>query len=328
MSAGTLPRTAFAHWLVLLMGWVWLGEQGQRLGWSLAGGVLAVVLWWTLRVLVVQHMAGVFWPRSAPVVLGAATALGAWFVGQASHAGLLAVAVLWALWSALLEVRQPRSATAGAPVAAALLTWAAVFHPLPGLGPGASVALVLLIAALASTPTRLEPATAPTGDALPQTAMGLMMGSLWLSSAWCSSAGPGGAGANAIGLHLLMMTALPLLCRSGGLTANGHPLARQALVLTACVALWLGDAPLHGLTGMALLVLACAMPRQNGQGVWAMALLGPALLLAVGIWSPLLGPQALQRGYGLLACVALASLLHQGWRTWRGGLARPGRVSI
>jgi hypothetical protein len=25
-----------AHWTLLLLGWLWLGEQGSRLGWSLA----------------------------------------------------------------------------------------------------------------------------------------------------------------------------------------------------------------------------------------------------------------------------------------------------
>ena len=40
---------ALARWTALLMGWVWLGAQGQRLGWSVASGVLPVALWWALR---------------------------------------------------------------------------------------------------------------------------------------------------------------------------------------------------------------------------------------------------------------------------------------
>ena len=36
-----------AHWTLLLLGWLWLGEQGSRLGWSLASGVMPVALWWT-----------------------------------------------------------------------------------------------------------------------------------------------------------------------------------------------------------------------------------------------------------------------------------------
>ena len=38
-----------AQWTVLLLGWLWLGEQGMRLGWSMASGVLAVAVWgWRL----------------------------------------------------------------------------------------------------------------------------------------------------------------------------------------------------------------------------------------------------------------------------------------
>jgi hypothetical protein len=33
---------ALARWIVLLLGWVWLGAQGQRLGWALASGVVPV----------------------------------------------------------------------------------------------------------------------------------------------------------------------------------------------------------------------------------------------------------------------------------------------
>jgi hypothetical protein len=40
-----------AHWLVLLLGWLWLGEQGMHWGWPLASGVLAVALWWAVRLL-------------------------------------------------------------------------------------------------------------------------------------------------------------------------------------------------------------------------------------------------------------------------------------
>jgi hypothetical protein len=33
-----------AQWTLLMLGWLWLGEQGSRLGWSLASGVMAVAL--------------------------------------------------------------------------------------------------------------------------------------------------------------------------------------------------------------------------------------------------------------------------------------------
>lgn len=331
--------TSFAHWVVLLLGWVWLGEQGQRLGWSLAGGVGAVALWWGLRVLLVQRMAGRGWPLRAPLVLGVVTAAGALWIGQGSHAGLLVVAVLWGLWSAALQARRPRAPLGLEAVLAALLVWAAVFHPLPGLWPGSGVALVLLLAALASGAGGAERRGATADDALPQTAMGLMMGSLWLGSAWCSGAAPGGSSANGIGLHLLLMTALPLIWRAGRLPLAAPALARPALVLLACAALWAGGSPWLGLGAMALLALACTLtpphrPGPANPGQRATALLGPALLLAVGLGSAALGPQALQRAYGLLAGLALAGMVGlaaqmlQRRRAARARPARAGGVSI
>ena len=47
---------ALARWTALLMGWVWLGAQGQRLGWSVASGVLPVALWWAMRGLLAHTM--------------------------------------------------------------------------------------------------------------------------------------------------------------------------------------------------------------------------------------------------------------------------------
>jgi hypothetical protein len=40
-----------AQWTLLMLSWLWLGEQGSRLGWSLASGVMALALWWTARLL-------------------------------------------------------------------------------------------------------------------------------------------------------------------------------------------------------------------------------------------------------------------------------------
>lgn len=324
--------STLAQWVVVLMGWVWLGEQGQRLGWSSASGVLAVALWWTLRIVFGQVVAGVRWPRRAPLALGLATAGGVLLMGQASHAWLLAVAVLWALWSASLEATRSQPFTGGAPVVAAALTWTAVFFPLPGMWPGTGVALVLLAAALVSKPAPTIPPGVPAADALPQTAMGLMMGSLWLGSAWCGGLGSGATSAHGIGLHLLFMTALPSLWR--GLPCS--PPARQwfamAAVLAACTVLWAGDQRLHNLIGMALLAQACALSARAAQagGVgWhagaarAAAFLGPVLLIAIGVWSPLLGPQALQQAYGLLAALALAALMQHAWRVL--GPRRPRR---
>ena len=57
-----------AQWTAQLLAWLWLGEQGQRLGWPLASGVWAVAVWWAVRVL----CRGTGWAfRSPSALLGA-----------------------------------------------------------------------------------------------------------------------------------------------------------------------------------------------------------------------------------------------------------------
>jgi len=268
---------ALVHWATLLTGWVWLGQQGQRLGWSVASGVLAVALWWALRVLFGHSGFVKQLPRQASVWLGAVTVSGALGVASLAasplaHALLLVLAGVWALWSALLEAGSP------SPIAK----------------PNGAVA------------------------SLPQTAMGLMMGSLWLTSSWCATAGL--PPATVVGFHVLLMAVLPALASLFRLPPQRPPWAAQAwplaLVLGGSLVLQLGNGWAHGATGMALLALAWALqgPRQNACNAarrWC-ALAGPALLLAVGWYSPTLGPQVLQAAYGLLGAGALLALLGLG----------------
>lgn len=264
---------ALLHWAVLLMGWVWLGQQGQRLGWSVASGVLAVAIWWALRVLFAQSGFIQRLPRQASVWLGMGTVGGALGVaGLASspmaHALLLLLAGVWALWSALLEV-------------------------------GSHGPLAKPCGAEAS---------------LPQTAMGLMMGSLWLTSSWCATAGL--QPATVVGFHVLLMAVLPALASRWHLPPWAAQAGPLTLVLAGSLVLQLGNGWAHGATGMALLALAWALQAPQHQAShtarrWS-ALAGPALLLAVGWWSPTLGPQVLQAAYGLLGAGAFLALLGQG----------------
>jgi hypothetical protein len=276
-SAQHPSAQALLRWGLLLTGWVWLGQQGQRLGWSVASGVLAVALWWALRVLFAQSGLVKQLPRRALVWLGAVTVGGALGVASlpaspAAHTLLLVLAGVWALWSAALEAGSP----------------SAIAYPC-----GAAAAL-------------------------PQTAMGLMMGSLWLTSSWCATAGL--PPATVVGFHVLLMAVLPTLASLFRLPAQRPPWAAQALplalVLGGSLVLQLGNGWAHGATGMALLALAWALqapqhPAFHTARRWG-ALAGPALLLAVGWWSPTLGPQVLQAAYGLLGVGAFLALLGQG----------------
>ncbi len=341
---------ALARWLVLLMGWVWLGQQGQRLGWTVASGVLAVALWWAWRLLLAHSRWVAAWPRCAPGLLGVATAGGALGVAglpasPTAHALLLALALVWACWSAALETatppaRCPRRWAAGPPLLAAGLTgltletpglWATMdLHPTPG---AATAGVLLLAAWLQPTPTHkaqhaIQRPVLHASALLPHSAMGLMMGSLWLSSAWCATAGM--SAHRLVGLHLLLMAVLPALTRLDLLPrqlppAVAHTLPLALLLGGTLVLLW-GNGLAEGVTGMGLLALAWALhggrfvqpnlptPSRPGWMQHAAALSGPALLVAMGWYSPMLGPQALQTAYGLLGAAAFVALLSAAYR--------------
>ena len=108
------PAGEVAQWTAQLLAWLWLGQQGAHLGWPWASGVLAVAVWWSLRVL----CRGAAWAfRSPSAVVGCfgfLTALGAWLTAQlgagvGAHASLLGLAAVWGVWSALIETRSQLS---------------------------------------------------------------------------------------------------------------------------------------------------------------------------------------------------------------------------
>ena len=332
---------ALARWTVLLMGWVWLGAQGQRLGWSVASGVLPVALWWAMRGLLAHTDLPARLARPAIPLLGALTAGGALLVGHwpapaTGHAALLVLAAMWAAWSVCLEVPLARGAcrrrwSGWPPLLAAALT-ALCTAGVPGVSDSLWAApLVLLCAAVLSrwapAPAAHHPALT-AASALPATAMGLMMGTLWLSNAWCNAAGV--SPATVVVIHLGLMAALPALTRFDLVPrhlptpwAERLPLALLALGAGVLLA---GSGAANGLVGMCLLALAWSVHAgRHRPGVSRLAphfavtlgwsLGGPALLLAVGWLSPTAGPAAQQIGYGFIGGAALLALLVSGWRS-------------
>lgn len=331
-----------AQWVMLLLGWLWLGEQGMRLGWSLASGVLAVVLWWAARLL----CRGSRWAlRASPSVMavcGGLSALGVWLpealaATNLAHLGLLAVALVWGAWSGLVETRSRVSTFDLAPVAwhpvlaAAAVSWL-WWAPVEGIS--ATVATSVLLAVCAAVLHARELATTDTlrmcrgqraglSQVLAPSAMGLMMGSLWLGNVWC--AGLGWTTQEMVLGHLAMMAVLPTLValvgRDGVERPQFRPLLSLAMLALGALML-LGQSALYNFLAMLLPSLAwavhCSRPRMaqvfsSGASAWlmrSMALaLGPGLLLWVGMASPAHGPLAMQSAMALLGTLAAVQVL-------------------
>jgi hypothetical protein len=362
-----------AQWTAQLLAWLWLGEQGQRLGWPLASGVWAVAVWWAVRVL----CRGTAWAfRSPSALLGAlglVTALGVTLSGQASAGPwgqglLLALAAVWGGWSALVETRSQTSSFGPRrwpwpPVLAAVLlglgwmglSWMGegpvttmttdlasdgMAGPLAGrLAPAASLALALCAGVLFARdrqPTGRARACSGAGSAphqlLAPSAMGLMMGTLWLGPDWCM--GAGWTTGQAVATHVALMAGLPalvaLVLKGARRVRPGLHFAPTAqeflgLALIALGALmWLGNSTAHGLLAMLLPSVAWALhcnrtrvvfrplaknsdPVQRGLALC----LGPVLLLAVGVASAEQGPLAMQWALSLLGALASVSLFNK-----------------
>lgn len=101
---GALPGTVLRQ-ADALLAWVLLGWLGQRLGWSLASGVLPVVLWWALRCGGASCATLMQLPRAWTLAVAAAllASLALLPAGQAARLVLLAGAALWGVWSASLS---------------------------------------------------------------------------------------------------------------------------------------------------------------------------------------------------------------------------------
>lgn len=352
-----------AQWAVQLLGWLWLGEQGMRWGWSFASGVSAVALWWAVRIACRGRQRLL---QAPPLLMGACgllTAWGVWLPGFMSgtahaHSALLVVAVVWGLWCALIEMRSQTSslgprALAWHPVVAALLVlavWHLSAHGLlaPVEQSGVLVACVLVLHAReycsAWRTVRCKAGMVLRPQLLASSAMGLMMGALWLGDAWC--AGLGWTTAQWVWVHLGLMTGLPALVGLGlralppGVFVSGHsPYIGLGLMALGAL-MFVGNTAMHGVLAMLLPSLAWALQvcRYSQTtavpyrmcALWSPAtvrgvsvLLGPGLLMLVGISSASLGPVAMQAALTALGGVAALCLWFSAWhasiarKSWR-----------
>lgn len=365
----TAPHRALAHagemaqWALLLLGWLWLGEQGMRLGWSLAHGVMAVAFWWAARLL----CRGSVWALSARpwvmAVCGGLTALGVWLPGalrsvdapdlNLAHAGLLTVALLWGVWSGLVETRSRVSTFDLAPVAwhpvlaASLVAGVWWNADRTGLAPWGVSGLLVLCAIVLHARDRAKldvPITCRSHgtrvcSVLAPSAMGLMMGSLWLGHVWC--AGLGWTTQEMVLWHLAMMAVLPALVATLGRLQvfpslfSGVSLSSPAgqrwlldglglslfLLALGGLMLW-GQSALSGLLAMLLTSVAwaihCCHPRHTLVRAkppflsWhrmVSLVLGPGLLVWVGVASAVHGPLAMQTAMTLIGLMAAAQAI-------------------
>jgi hypothetical protein len=257
-----------------------------------------------------------------------------------AHGLLLGLAVVWGLWSALIETRSQVSTFRLGPVAwhpvlaAALVVgcwpWpSGAFVTQGGVMALLAVSAGVLYAHDRSTASQILSCRGPRASIktlLAPTAMGLMMGTLWLGNAWC--AGLGWSNEHMVGAHLALMAGLPSLTAwvmraflpsPAASALQGHA-SLSLLVLGALMLL--GNSPAHAMLVMLLPSLAwavhCSRQRtavdaRQGLAPWMTRILalvlGPLLLVAVGVASPLQGPWAMQSALALLGVVAAGQLV-------------------
>jgi hypothetical protein len=278
-------------------------------------------------------------------LVGLLTALGVALTSQlpdhaAAHLSLLMVALLWGLWSAMVETRSQVSTFEMGPLAlhpllaAALVVLVLYLPESAQITPWAvSFLLTLCAAVLWMRDQRsfrrvvvCRGPQAPIESLLAPSAMGLMMGSLWLDNTWC--AGLGWRSDVMVAFHLALMAGLPVMVAGllRGWVASRvspHMQAQGVLVLLLGGALLLlGSSVWQGVLAIVLPAMAwalhCCRPRQFQATASLMSpwigrslalLLGPLLLLWVGATSSADGPWPLRAAmllFGILAAGKLA----------------------
>jgi hypothetical protein len=268
-----------------------------------------------------------------------------------AHGLLLGLAVVWGLWSALVETRSQVSTFKLGPVAwhpvlaAALVACCWPWSDESPFTQGGVMSLLavsvgVLYAHDRSTANQTLACRGPRANIqtlLAPSAMGLMMGALWLGNGWCANLG--WTNEQMVGAHLALMAGLPTLTAwmmraflPSHATSTLQVYASLCLLVLGALML-LGNSPVHGMLVMLLPSLAWAVhcSRQRaavdaGQSLapWMTRslalLLGPVLLVWVGAMSPHQGPWAMQSALAVLGALATGQLVFlcwrkQGWRT-------------
>lgn len=337
-----------AHWVLVLLGWLWLGEKGSLVAWPLVNGVLIVAIWWAMRIVCRGSTWALTSKSSVLGFAGAFTAIGVGVLGDVKNLWLaqilvICLAMVWGLWCAMIETRSQTSTFqlgvfAWHPLAAALIV--GLFYAAPViLLVGCAAATYLHDRALAKRTAVCRGTRAGFQFMLAPSAMGLMMGGLYVSQSWCVSTG--WSSGQMIAGHLALMAGLPSLVAYVIRTSklSQHPslgkycaYASLSLQVLGATMLW-GESAIEASLAMLLPSLAwavhCVRPRQSGEQTSHLApwvktslglSLGPILLLLVGATSVMYGPMAMRFALALLGVLAgiqlLILLLHR-----KGGVA-------
>ncbi|UFS55601.1 hypothetical protein LN050_07125 [Comamonadaceae bacterium M7527] len=341
-----------ARWVLMLLAWVWLGEQGIKEGWLYASGVWPLVLWWGSR-LAARHMQRrvdahmqVLVIRSSGTAAAIVLAACRFVPDSLSFFMLLIAAMCWGVCSGASEHAQQRGSTpqhTASPLLAALVVGALWWAP--GFLASALVALAVLVCAtvIAGNTSRTASVAQPThqDNGLASLAMGLMMGTMWQSSAWC--VGLGWSDSSGVIAHLLLMALLPAVVMHLGKVVKMQAQTLQVLTLgiLASGSLLLGLAgPAYGIWGMILHALAWSLQYVNAAPALPKAsdnqlktsLAGQAMLLAVGPVALWLigetiqrnGPLVLQLVQMLLSCACVAALYRLARGRGNPGVLRYG----
>ncbi len=329
-----------AGWILMLMGWFWLGHQGIQLGWLYASGVIPLVLWWACRIGAKQyartHAVASSWVFCCG--LGAACMLA--FTGlnpfaNYDYAALNTASVLWGLLLGLTEARSQSLSNQCAqsmwyPLVAAVCVAGMWFMPGAWSGIGVALAVFACVGLLVSHASSCDAqgasrAHARWSEQLAPMAMGLMMATVWQGHAWC--AGTGWSSEDSLLIHLLLVAGLPaiaqwLINRTSNFRHVLHVNAWRmwSLALLVCGSILLASDVAYWFAGMLLQAFAwafhCVKGSTRSDAVrehWVLAVsvagLGPAALLWVGLGIQQQGPVVLQITQLFIAMLSACALL-------------------